>query len=1756
MSGKESLTRLAAFVMECNYVSLSYNTKSGKKAFHHDIQQILLRTVLKDEKLCVDISSEILVNSDAFTELQDLLLLREESTSFLTDFFGSDGAESVYNALKRDLESKEVQGSQKASFALFLARITKNLRIIFTFLDQETFHLSIARYPVILKEVNVFMFQEWDIISLQTVADQLIRDSVIDYEKKQSISRFLAFAYESAANLVQEMKLVGLNCQCYFKTFLISISTYNRILGSESASAKDQLLRFDLGLGKLNSILDDISTLEKTLDHKAKEIEEKKILADQLVDSISKDQSSVLEEVENLQAEVSRCDELEFRCALQQQDCTRVLTEAEPSIFAAEMALNTIDKKDIIELKSLLKPPLGVEDVTAAILALKGEPVKSRDWNSAKYLMRDPATFILELKGFKQAIDDGKMTPSYVDAARQYLNLEHFNSSIMIQRSKAVAGLCDFVINIISYYDIVASIEPKRRAVALANEELLAATARKTDLSEIIRHRRARIAELEEEYTAVLEAKNVAIRDAEKVHKQLTLAQRLSAALTNEKISWGDSLDKLKTKEQKLVYGSLVPATFISYAGSFSSNFRNRFIHDHLAVLLKRILHPPSMSIVADPVEMISEPAQKYPNFSQMWSRDQTFLENELILRYTERYPLIIDPHLVGLHLLQTHSKVSNLKVDLVTSPTLKSSLANAVQFGWSILIEGIDGDLEDKELWNLISKRYFKKESSIIYYIGEKECEPHESFRLYLHSKHGSPQYPSRMQGECTIINFALSEAGFENRFLEFILKNEQPSATAKRAEALRNHKNLLSKKQEIDDAVLQRLSEAPTSIINDLHQIQFFENSRRMSSDVINSIEDVTKTINMIVTSLDIYRKAAQRVTLIFLLLSEMHMISSYYRFSLDSFMDVLWNSFFSKQSRFITVHMHVPALMKAAAKSPFQRFRIAAMTFKASIKCELIIGSGKRDQALRSDFERVLETGGPPNSAESKIQEFMNALVKQVYDLCCVSLHERHRLVFSSMLMFRILYSEQRITSIELGKLVSEQCLNASSIPHVLLPFISETAWASILNLQGIPTLSTLAAEIESNADRWNIWYNSMFSESLDMPGRFKTLSRCQKLLVLRALRPDRVIPFIKDWISEELGPWFLGNRPYRTSALLQKCGPSKPAIFITSSGTDISLQVQKLFAARKGLSSAVLSELCIGTGSDVQIVQAIYKAVQSDSWILVRDIHLSRANTFPALKYIVNESSPKHPGFLCIFTADIDHAPAPAFPSYIIEYCLKISSNPPVGLRAILICEWRDLEDSYGEINRSASLALQFAGAKLFAVLCFFHAYLAATNDFFNWRSGTSCRSSRFSMKSLLLNVKPAFPLLAFLRNSNQSFMSLKQIFENIYVGHSIDKWETRKYLELLWQLLGGSFKEAGFPAMRDLLSKCSPASFLKFEQVVQSLYSDDSAGVLGIAPNAEAQAFLAEGKKLFNCLNKTSFSYADSISRVRDVLSDLMNQLPGNLSTSEIREKLFGATPPWDRDRHTPLAYVLMYECERMNDFLSKLRISMQFLRENLDAGNLLEENMKGILNDLEASVVPRMWLTLDFPSSEDLGSWFVQLLARVSKLIHICDCGVSSTSIWISGLFSPALLLTAVIQMQSRNMKIPLEQFSVQCSVTGQEWDMNVVSRSEEQFEGGCCVHGMFIDGARWDSIGACLSDQRPKEYYPKLPMIHIRGILNSDSVSAAADEKNKLKSSTYECPVYRTVKKHSIPLLAFNLEAGGNLEKVVLSSTCLLLST
>lgn len=156
---------------------------------------------------------------------------------------------------------------------------------------------------------------------------------------------------------------------------------------------------------------------------------------------------------------------------------------------------------------------------------------------------------------------------------------------------------------------------------------------------------------------------------------------------------------------------------------------------------------------------------------------------------------------------------------------------------------------------------------------------------------------------------------------------------------------------------------------------------------------------------------------------------------------------------------------------------------------------------------------------------------------------------------------------------------------------------------------------------------------------------------------------------------------------------------------------------------------------------------------------------------------------------------------------------------------------------------------------------------------------------------------------------------------------------------------------------------------------------------------------------------------------------------------------------------------------------------------------LLTPELEETAKSLAENRVPLCFSRVSYPSLKPLSSWLKDLIQRLDFFQRWIDHG-HPTSFWLSGFFFTQSFLTGILQSYARKEKIPVDEiafdFDVLPSTTtagalepmlesaaGAEGGLRErseknSSQKEEscrsEGKSGCCIYGLYMDGARWDS--------------------------------------------------------------------------------------
>jgi dynein heavy chain len=303
----------------------------------------------------------------------------------------------------------------------------------------------------------------------------------------------------------------------------------------------------------------------------------------------------------------------------------------------------------------------------------------------------------------------------------------------------------------------------------------------------------------------------------------------------------------------------------------------------------------------------------------------------------------------------------------------------------------------------------------------------------------------------------------------------------------------------------------------------------------------------------------------------------------------------------------------------------------------------------------------------------------------------------------------------------------------------------------------------------------------------------------------------------------------------------------------------------------------------------------------------------------------------------------------------------------------------------------------------------------------------------------------------------------------------------------------------------------------YRDYIENEFPLEHPNLFGLHANAEIGYLLSSADALFATIMEIGGAGGGGGGGSGDdgtmaTIEDFESQLPENFDEITLDQRV---------DDRNPYVCVVLQEVARMNILLDTIRNSLADLKLGLQGALNMSDAMEDLQTALGLNKVCALWVKYSYPSLKSLGAWFQDALLRAAQLSKwtegsACPSKTVPISIWISGLFNPMAYITAVLQVTARKEEQPLDQMEVWTDIT----DVVDPESLSEYSADGMYIHGLCMEGARWDTKKGMIADSIPKELHPRLPVVRIRAVMYAD-----VD-----KTGIFDCPVYITTKRGDSP--------------------------
>ncbi|XP_063042411.1 dynein axonemal heavy chain 2 [Engraulis encrasicolus] len=876
-SGRQSLSRMAAYICEYMVFQVEVTKQYRKQEFRDDIKK-LYRLTGVDNKPTVFLFNDTQIVDESFLEDINNIL----SSGEVPNLYKPDEFEEVQSALSDCARKDNVLETPDSMFTYLIERVRSNLHIVLCMSPVgDPFRNRIRQYPALVNCTTIDWFTEWPRDALLEVAERYLDGIALGNVEgiQTKVASIFVTMHQSVTRYSLRMK-EELKRHNYVTptNYLELVSGYKKLLEEKRSELGEQVTKLRNGLFKIDDTRTKVQAMSVELEEAKKKVAEFQKQCEEYLVIIVQQKREADEQQKAVSAHSEKIGAEEIKCKAMAENAQRDLNEALPALEEAMKALESLNKKDMTEIKSYGRPPALVETVMQAVMILKGaEPT----WAEAKRQLGE-SNFIKQLVHF----DKDNISDRVLKKIGQYCTQPDFQPEIIGRVSLAARSLCMWVRAMEVYGRIYRVVEPKRARLNAATSQLAEKQSALADSQAKLKEVGEKLECLKRSYDEKLAQKEELRRRSEDMELKLDRAAKLVTGLAGERVRWEETVVGLESNMGYLVGDCLLAAACLSYMGPFLSNYRDELVS---SIWMKKIseLQVPCSPGFSFAVFLSKATAVREWNIQGLPS-DAFSTENGVIVTRGNRWPLMVDPQGQALKWIKNMESKRGLKVIDLQMPDFLRTLENAVQFGSPVLLQNVQEEL-DPSLAPILNKSVTRVGGRLLLKLGDKEVEYNPDFSFYITTKLSNPHYTPEISTKTTIVNFAVKEQGLEAQLLGIVVRKERPDLEEMKDTLVINIASGKRKLQELEDEILRLLSEATGSLLDDVQLVNTLQTSKVTATEVQEQLETSEHTEIKIDTAREGYRPCAQRASILFFVLNDMGRIDPMYQFSLDAYIDL---------------------------------------------------------------------------------------------------------------------------------------------------------------------------------------------------------------------------------------------------------------------------------------------------------------------------------------------------------------------------------------------------------------------------------------------------------------------------------------------------------------------------------------------------------------------------------------------------------------------------------------------------------------------------------------------------------------------------------------------------------------------------------------------------------------------------------------------------------------------------------------------------
>lgn len=933
---------------------------------------------------------------------------------------------------------------------------------------------------------------------------------------------------------------------------------------------------------------------------------------------------------------------------------------------------------------------------------------------------------------------------------------------------------------------------------------------------------------------------------------------------------------------------------------------------------------------------------------------DELSMENSVCILQGIDTPFIIDPTTIVRDWLKEHMKSKSVQFTTQEDQRFSNTLELAIRFGKTLVVQEVDK--LHPVLYPVIRRDKIRNGSRFQVQVGEKSVEYNEEFRLFLITRNSSPVIPPDAQSLISTINFTTTRSGLEGQLLGITIKHEKPELEQRKSQMLLEEEKQKVQLAALETQLLQELAASQGNILENKTLIESLNETKSKSTIIAQSLKEARELQENLDKERNVYKKVAVHGSLLFFLISDLQKINRMYQYSLGSFLK-LFNA------------------------------------------------------ALQKSEKDVSST-----AVEARINTVCDRLQRLVFEYVSRSLFKADRLMFGLHLvhtMYPKLFGENEWEIFTQKILAPIGGGNTTEFP----------SWATSDRKSAFSVLqNTIPRVVQAltlkDMESWTPWAKSPVCE-LEFPTKYaKKVTAFQKILLIQALRPDRLESALNQFVCEatqvqSLSPAALNLfKVYKDESV-----PTEPILLIVSPGADPSQELEEV--ALKVVGREKYLQVAMGQGQAEVALASLRKAATEGGWLCLKNLHLA-ISWMGTLEKELHSMTP-HPDFRLWLTSE----PHLRFSSILLKSSLKITFEAPPGLKKNLLRtyeSWNSEFISKGSILRANALF----------TLAWFHAIIQERRTFIpqGWTkfyefSFTDLRSSADIIEQVTGgNIQQVewTVVHGILENAiyggrvdnDYDVRVLKGYLQYYFNNEMLGKQATKKFSKT-FNLPNSVQHEAYMDIITQLPDADNPTLFFLPSNIDRSLQ------------RANSQMVISQLKILSTSVDINSKFNREKWAQELTPMIQLWQNLTANNSSLN--------DPKTDNNPDlSPIDSFVAMETKKAHDLLKSVNATIQSLVKVINGTQLLTPAIVLVGGALLKGEVPARWGDA-WEGASDPYLWLKGVVSRTIALDNWTEKSRNQTLLTnpvdLGDLFRPETFINALRQQTARLIKCPVQQLKL-----------------------------------------------------------------------------------------------------------------------------